>query len=83
MTAVCPYWIRDTEFIPKAQEGKPGSWHSFPLALTTEQVVDRALKDSARGKWLSTPGMVAAAAKVGAKLLPDGALAALLDRMRG
>lgn len=83
VTAVCPYWIRDTEFIPKAQEGNPGSWHRFPLALTTDRVVDRALKDSARGRSLSTPGAVASAARVGTKLLPAGLLAAFLDRMRG
>ena len=83
VTAVCPYWIRDTEFIAKAETGKPGSWHSFPLALTTERVVDRALRDSRRNRALSTPGAVAAAAKIGTKLLPDGALAAFLDKMRG
>ena len=83
VTAVCPYWIKDTEFISKAETGKPGSWHSFPLALTTEKVVDRALKDSRRNRALSTPGAVASAAKVGTRLLPDGALAVFLDRMRG
>ena len=83
VTAVCPYWIRDTEFIAKAETGKPGSWHSFPLAVTTDAVVDRALKDSGRNRALSTPGAVASAARVGTKLLPDTVLAAFLDRMRG
>jgi hypothetical protein len=83
VTAVCPYWIRDTEFIPRARTGAPGSWRSFPLALTTDRVVDRALKDSRRGRALSTPGAVASCARVGTKLLPDGVLAALLDWFRG
>ena len=82
VTAVCPYWIRDTEFIEKAQTDKPGTWRRFPLAVTTGQVVDRALRDSRRGRRLSTPGAVASAARVGSKLLPDGALAGLLDWFR-
>ena len=83
VTAVCPYWTKDTEFIPRAQAGKPGSWHSFPLATSTEQVVTRALRDSCRNRWLSTPGAVSSAAKVGTKFLPDGLLVPFLDRMRG
>ena len=30
VTAVCPYWVKDTEFIPLAQDGKPGQFRHFP-----------------------------------------------------
>ncbi len=83
VTAVCPYWIRDTEFIPKASTGRPGSWQSFPLATTTDQVVTRALRDSRRNRWLSTPGAVSSAARIGTKILPDSLLIPFLDKMRG
>lgn len=83
VTAVCPYWIKDTEFIEKAEGGLPGSWNSFPLAITTKTVVEQALRDSRRNRAVSAPGAVASAAKVGTKLLPDNWIAALLDRMRG
>lgn len=33
VTAVCPYWVKDTEFIPLAQDGKPGQFRHFPLGL--------------------------------------------------
>ena len=82
VTAVCPYWIKDTEFIEKAKTGLPGSWHSFYLATTTETVADRALRDSRRNRALSAPGIMASAAMVGTKLLPDSFVAALADRMR-
>ena len=71
------------EFIEKAEGGLPGSWNSFPLAITTKTVVEQALRDSRRNRAVSAPGAVASAAKVGTKLLPDNWIAALLDRMRG
>ena len=39
VTAVCPYWVKDTEFIPLAQEGKAGQFHHFPLASRSKSVV--------------------------------------------
>lgn len=83
VTAVCPYWIRDTEFIAIAEADRQGAWHRFPLATTTKQVVTCALRDSRRNRGVSAPGLVAAAGRVGTKLLPDGALAAFLDKLRG
>ena len=33
VTAVCPYWIKDTEFIGRAKKSSDSSYiHSFPLA---------------------------------------------------
>ena len=80
VTAVCPYWIKDTEFIEKAETGLPGSWHHFYLATTTKTVVDCALRDSRRNRALSVPGVMASAALVGTKLLPDTLVAAVADR---
>ncbi len=71
VTAVCPYWIRDTEFIPTAQEEKPGSYHRFPLATRTEDVVAKSLRASRRNQWVCTPGLMCTLHRAGAGLLPD------------
>ena len=82
VTAVCPYWILDTEFIPTAQEDKPGSYHRFPLATRTESVVERSLRASRRNRWVCTPGLVCSLHRVGAKLLPDALLVRVSDLLR-
>ena len=71
VTAVCPYWILDTEFIPTAQEEKPGSYHRFPLATRTEDVVAKSLRASRRNRWVCTPGLVCSLHRAGSKLFPD------------
>lgn len=57
VTAVCPYWVKDTEFIPTAKNsGGSEAVHSFPFATTRDKVVHHALTDSAVGMPVSTPG---------------------------
>ena len=71
VTAVCPYWVRDTEFIRKARRTKNSAYiRSFPLASRAVPVVQRALRDSALGLAVSTPGVVCAVHRVAAKILP-------------
>lgn len=71
VTAVCPYWVRDTEFIHKAQRAKNSAYiRSFPLASRAAPVVQRALRDSALGLAVSTPGVVCTVHRVAAKILP-------------
>lgn len=59
VTAVCPYWIRDTEFIPVAQRGADASAiRSFPFSSRAADVVRLSLNDSRLGLGVSTPGIV-------------------------
>lgn len=59
VTAVCPYWVKDTEFIPTAQKSEGSeAIRSFPLAATRDRVVHHALADAAVGMPVSTPGPV-------------------------
>ncbi len=55
VTAVCPYWIKDTEFIPSARQTASADKtmseaqspiRSFPLASTSKTVAERALMDT-------------------------------------
>ena len=74
VTAVCPYWIRDTEFIGIANAGGKGAdrgIRSYPFAGTCENVVRHALTDAALSMPVSTPGPVSTVMRFVRKLLPS------------
>ncbi|MGN0801789.1 MAG: SDR family NAD(P)-dependent oxidoreductase [Candidatus Faecivicinus sp.] len=72
VTAVCPYWVRDTEFIPIAKNAAaPASIRHFPLASRSRRVVRRALRDSRIGIPVSTPGPACFLHRIVAKLVPS------------
>lgn len=70
VTAVCPYWVRQTEFISRANTGSHPIRH-FPLAGTPEKIVRQALKDSLSGAAVSTPGLAGTVQRIITKLLPE------------
>lgn len=73
VTAVCPYWIRDTEFIPAARATEDGgAVRHFPLASRAGRVAGWALADAALGLAVSTPGPVCALHRLLAKFIPHG-----------
>ena len=72
VTAVCPYWIKNTEFIPRAKDTGGGTAvRRFPLASRRETVVKLALSDSRLGLPVSTPGPVCFLHRIAAKLIPS------------
>lgn len=83
VTAVCPYWVKDTAFIPTAtpSAGTPAVRH-FPLASRSRRVVARALLDSRRGRAVSTPGPVCTFHRAAAKALPAGVLMSAWEVLR-
>lgn len=81
VTAVCPYWIRDTEFIPAAVQSGQAVRH-FPLASTARRVAFQALYDSRHGKTVSTPGPVCTIHHLAGKCLPSDALMGLWEGLR-
>ena len=71
VTVVCPYWIRDTEFIAIARQSEDRPYFKrFPLASSAAFVAKTAWDDIQRGKAVSTPGWAASLIRVGAKVLP-------------
>ena len=82
VTAVCPYWVKDTEFIPLAQDGKPGQFRHFPLASRSRSVVSLYLAASALNLWVATPGIVCTLHRLGAKVIPHALLVPLMDGLR-
>lgn len=82
VTAVCPYWVKDTEFIPKAKEHEPGGFRHFPLASRSRAVVRRALRDNRLNLWVSTPGLVCTVHRLTAKVIPHVIMVPLMDLVR-
>ncbi len=71
VTAVCPYWIKDTEFIQTARKSGDSSYiRHFPLASRQNRVVRRALADADLRLAVSTPGPVCLLHRISAKIIP-------------
>lgn len=85
VTAVCPYWIQDTEFIGianGADGNADGGIRSYPFADKKERVVHHALTDAALGMPVSTPGAVSTVTRFVRKLLPSDLLLAAWELIR-
>lgn len=83
VTAVCPYWIRDTEFIGTAKKTK-GSREikSFPFSSTVHSVAKHALYDSEHGFAVSTPGIMCTVHRFFSKILPDTVIMGIWELLR-
>lgn len=83
VTAVCPYWVKDTGFIGKAQCGEGGDKiRSFPFASAEKTVVRKAMADILMRKAVSTPGPVCTVHRAAAKVLPENLMMDLWEVIR-
>ena len=72
VTAVCPYWIDDTEFIELARKtGNKEYIRSFPFAEQQRYVAYTAYRDTTNRKAVSTPGLLSSTQRVLGKILPS------------
>ena len=72
VTAVCPYWIRDTEFIGTAQKTRNSTYvRRFPLASRQRNVARWAMSDTRLGLAVSTPGPICLIHRIVAKFIPS------------
>ena len=74
VTAVCPYWIRDTEFIGIAKEGAKDRKMNLLFSSRAADIAARALRASRHGASVSTPGWVCTADRITTSLLPAGVI---------
>lgn len=83
VTAVCPFWVRGTEFIGAAKD-TDGSHkvNNFPLSTLSENVVRRSLKDSRHGRTVSTPGFACTLHRILAKFVPSSLMIAAWNQFR-
>jgi short-subunit dehydrogenase len=71
VTAVCPYWIRDTEFISKAKKTHNSTYiRNFPFSSSENTVAAWAMMDAKLGLPVSTPGPVCILHRISAKFIP-------------
>ncbi|MCD8149689.1 MAG: SDR family NAD(P)-dependent oxidoreductase [Clostridiales bacterium] len=87
VTAVCPWWVADTEFLPTAKDNaaNPDSEKSisgFLLPSKKEAVVRRALRTSRMGFAVSTPGIMCFLHRLFSKLIPRTGMIYLWEIMR-
>jgi len=72
VTAVCPYWIKDTEFIRIAQKSAGGKrFKRLPRACKAESVALRSFYAAQMGKKICTPDLMSALTRTVAALIPD------------
>ncbi len=81
VTAVCPYWIKDTEFIANAQKTDEDGYHFF-LASRAATVVRWALFDSKLNLWVSAPGLICMVHRLIAKFIPHFIMVPFMDLLR-
>lgn len=80
VTAVCPYWIRDTEFISRAQvTDRQHLFQGFPFATDVESVARRSLRAAKDGARVCTPDAISFLDRLVAKALPRGILMRLME----
>lgn len=83
VTAVCPYWIRDTEFIQIARNtANPQAVKHFPFASRAHYAARAALRDSSLNLPISTPGTVAFLQRILTKFIPHEFVIAFWEVIR-
>ncbi|MBQ3379603.1 MAG: SDR family NAD(P)-dependent oxidoreductase [Clostridia bacterium] len=84
VTAVCPYWIKDTEFIPTAKDtfGGGHAVRHFPLASHVRSVAAVSYNDSRIGLPVSAPGVVCFVHRIVAKFVPSELMMGIWELLR-
>ena len=91
VTARCPYWVKDTEFIPVAKEtdyapiakeGEQSAIRNFWFAGHAKYIVRQALRASRLNLWVCSPGPVAKTERLVSWVLPDFIVVPAWDILR-
>lgn len=83
VTAVCPYWIKDTEFIPVTRSGaSEKAVKHFPLAGKASPIVSMSLTAVRLNVPVATVGIVSTIHRVASKIIPREALIAIWEGLR-
>ena len=87
VTAICPYWIKDTEFIYQARnntsQNERNSWiRHFPLATSVSDAASCAIRDTMAGRAVSTPGVFSTMQRLFARFFMTDALLGIWEILR-
>lgn len=77
VTAICPYWIRDTGFIDTAADGKK---HHLLFTSKTGHVAASSLSAVRKRHAVSTPSFISTLDRIFCGLIPDNLLAYIMTR---
>lgn len=69
VTLVCPYWVKDTEFISKADIQGDRYTH-YPFATTRKRVVSKSLKANEKNRIVCTPDCISTLDRFFSKVIP-------------
>ncbi|MCR5757122.1 MAG: SDR family NAD(P)-dependent oxidoreductase [Selenomonas sp.] len=76
VTAVCPFWIKDTEFVAKAREtDKRQIYQDMPGATNAKHVAEKSLKAAKSGTAVCTPDTVSFLHRIITAIIPHRLLA--------
>jgi short-subunit dehydrogenase len=71
VTCVCPYWIKDTEFIGGAQKEKRTGFRHIWLPAHSRSVVSLSLAALKINAWVCTPDIISTIQRICAWIVPD------------
>ncbi len=70
VTLVCPYWVKDTEFISKAEIVDEYYTH-YPFATTKKKVVSRSLRANDKNRIVCTPDIISFVDRIFSNIIPN------------
>lgn len=79
VTCLCPYWVKDTEFIPVSKTDGVKRYGNMFLAEKTKHVVSVCDRDSKMNLWVSTPGVIPVLDRFFSWVLPHCLYVPLMD----
>ena len=82
VSAVCPYWIKDTEFITTATADAGSGIKRFPLSSNVKSVSHFSFFWARIGIPVITPGIICSLHRMFSKLIPDTVLIYIWDAIR-
>lgn len=82
VTAVCPYWLKDTEFIPTARKNGSGAVRNFFGAERAKTAARWALQDNAAGLWVSSCSPISLFLRFFSKFIPHIIISPIWDVLR-
>ena len=71
VTCVCPYWIKDTEFIAGAQHEHNKGYKHIILPSHSNTVVSLSMAALKINAWVCTPGIITTVQRICAWIVPD------------
>lgn len=83
VTAVCPYWIKDTDFIAAAKKtGNSFYIKNFVFGSYAKNIASKALRDAKQNHAVCTPGLICTLHHFVCKFLPYGFLMVMWNLLR-